>query len=126
MRIARLPFSRMALYTAGGIDKNLFKSMIDLFPVDAKVVGFGSDPSSNVDYIFVESAGFDEVKPGSLMPDGQVFFTKHPDGQVSCDKIEWSDPFKSVPKSTSHVHEWETYTGLSKTETYCKTCGIKQ
>ena len=73
MRVVRLPFSRMAFHRSGGIKKDLFKAMIDLFPVDGKVVGFGCDNSSCVDYIFVESAGFDEVKPGSLVPTVKYF-----------------------------------------------------
>jgi len=123
MRVVRLPFSRMAFHRSGGIKKDLFKAMIDLFPVDGKVVGFGCDNSSCVDYIFVESAGFDEVKPGSLVPDGQVFFSGHPDGTVSCDRIEWANQLKVSPICS---HSWETYTGLHSTETYCRKCGAQQ
>jgi hypothetical protein len=110
------------MYSNGGMSVGLWKSMLDLFPDDAKIVGFGNDTSSAVDYIFVESAQFDEVAPGGRVPDAAIYFSRKANGIASCDSIYWTDQ-SSVG---THTHIWTTYTGLQNTETYCMTCCVKK
>lgn len=125
MKMIRISFNRIVFYQTGGMQKKLLSDMLDLLPVDASIMGFGCDISTNVDYIFVHSDQFAETPEGQTIPDATVFFSKDPiTGTVTVDKIDYSNVI--LPVGSQCIHQWETYTGLVKTETYCKSCGIKK
>ena len=118
MKYVRIPFS-VSFMSQGGIGKKEFSEMINLLPVDAKVIGFGTGNFDMVSYIFISSDSFKDVETGSLPPDATPMFKKLSSGNVVCEGITYSKT------GLICAHSWHTYSGLTETYEYCVICGEK-
>ena len=120
MKYVKVPFDHRIMYQNGGIEADLFCQMLKKFPSDSKVIGFGRDDSTMIDYMFISSDQFDEVDLLSFPPSASVSFRKNPDGTVICESVYFGKSSKIC------IHDWFLYIGLSETYNYCKNCGVKQ
>lgn len=122
MKVIKLGFERVALYSFDGISKALFIELLNHLPNDAAIQGFGYDAGNMVDYVFITSNQFPDTSPGTSVPEATIVF-QSVNGVPHVDRIEYPN---QMTATTGCLHQWEVYHGFSSTETYCKVCGIKK
>lgn len=151
MKVARIVFGRMGMFTTLGLDTDTFKEMLDQLPKNSKVVGFGGDLHQLLDFVFIHNDLFVDTPEGTTPPEIKVSFMRRFDGTHFCSGVDCNDalgksvtltiPTPSSPPSykvSGHntvrgfcskapwpvvAHEWVTYTSQFKIEDVCKYCG---
>lgn len=112
MKIGRIAFSRMVLATTLGLDSDVFKEMLDNLPKDSKIVGFGSDPTSLVDYVFVQNDIFKDTPDGQVPPEITVSFTRRYDGTSFCSGVNYQAALPSSMGQVQNVTHFGTPSGF--------------
>src|ERR1035437_2340376 len=105
MRAIKVGFNRQFLFSVSNLSIKLFKDMLDSLPSDASLVGFGNDCISNIDYVFIESSKFKEVKEGDYIPTCGANFKRHPDDTVTCEGVDYS----AALETPTCQHSWESH-----------------
>ena len=94
-RIAVIEFDRSIMRYNGGMEKHLFRAMIQALPNDARIAGFREDLSMDMCGILVYSDTFPETKAGHLYPKINAVFSKHDNGAPFFERLEFPQGLKN-------------------------------
>ena len=124
MKYVRIPFNANFLHQPG-LDTRLLIDLLGYCPKDSKIIGFGQDHSTLVNYIFVSHDSFQDVQINP--PDCIANFNVDANNVVRCTGIDWpahSGP--SIPSTPVCNHVWMMYNGFMSSYLYCGICGDKK
>jgi len=85
MKYVRVPFSLELMRTKNGIHKKHVIDMLNHFPDDTSIIGFGRNDWDMINYMFLYSEKFADIPTGNVPPDIQVLYRRFPDGTVVCE-----------------------------------------
>jgi hypothetical protein len=120
-RLARISFSRQALLLGGGLSLGLMNELLSFLPSDSSICGFGSDPCTFEDYIFITSSLFKEADQGQSIPNCYVLINRDSSGDCHIDRIDFSNAIEDRANCT---HAWKRYQGFSSFNEECTVCGV--
>lgn len=110
-KLIAIEFSYQFLYK--GLTKDVFITMMNLLPNDAKVISFGSHMDRASQFFVIESDSFLPVEEAAIIPHATLYFEDNKPA-----RIEYPDNYKN-----NHTCTFKSYNGFLKTEKVCSICG---